>query len=135
MHGFNREMVITPLHSVSRKQSHENHDLKSLLFLCSSIGITKNNKILSKRLAEGWECALDEATKCESNIRWKDLGHELVNVPEFSIIDNRYKWMLCINVSRTFDQDLDRVKQDACDLTIVKRMEDDTWVRYRTQNM
>ena len=133
----------------------------SLLLLFPFVSGTKDEKILSTRLANGWQAArwdnfvdskieivcADEARTCESNIRWKDLlGQELVNATEVWAVNIDYVIDIQRLLSKNswsssygpYSDDLGRAKRDDCNLVIVKGIEDESkrksWVRYHTEN-
>ena len=119
----------------------------TLLFLLSFIALTKSSKTKNQKLADGWEEATwrrfkdakivfvcpDEVKICESNIRWENLAQKLEDSKELWMIDDENDLQIR-NQSLSTGEDLERMKQDVCDLVIVKQMEDESFVKYYTPN-
>ena len=119
----------------------------TVLFLLSFIALTKSSKTKNQKLADGWEEATwrkfkdakivfvcpDEAKICESNIRWENLAQKLEDSTELWMIDDENDLQIR-NQSLLAGEDLERMKQDVCDLVIVKQMEDESFVKYYTPN-
>ena len=120
-----------------------------VLFLFSCFETTKGSSILSNKLGEGWETitwtkftdakiefvCLNEAKICKSKIRWKNLAQELENSTELWMIDYENGFQKQIrNQSMSTGEDLERMKDNVCDLVIVKQKEDESFVKYYTPN-
>ena len=119
----------------------------ALLFLLSFIALTKSSRIKNQKLADGWEEATwrkfkdakivfvcpDEAKICESNIRWENLAQKLEDSTELWMIDDE-NGIQIRNQSMSTGEDLERMKDNVCDLVIVKQKEDKSFVKYYTPN-
>ena len=120
-----------------------------LLLLFPCFGATKN---ITTKLNEGWEkitkdnnpwrkckdakivfVCPNEAKICESKIRWENLAQKLEDSTELWMIDDE-NGIQIRNESMSTGEDLERMKDNVCDLVIVKQMEDESFVKYYTPN-
>ena len=119
----------------------------TLFFLLFFIAVTKSRKTKNKKLADGWEEAMwkkfrdakiefvcpNEVKICKSKIRWENLAQELEDSTELWMIDDE-NGIQIRNQSMSTGENLERMKDNVCDLVIVKQKEDESFVKYYTPN-